>query len=663
PADLAARHFARHQPQMPVASSQQLVGSAPAEVRWDPESERRLAGAYWRLSIIRPALQHPYGSKERRRRLEEAKARTHIRPDGQEVHVSVAQLYEWIKRYTNGGLEALADKPRSDHGSRSNPITRMWDPAARAAGLSDARQQEIAEAFTQHTRNLWASDVAGWRDCATLAASRLKELCQAAGWDGPELDDACCMDSPAGLRNRVEAERSYAMVAVAARDARKHYQENVPSIRRSREGLAPMDVVIGDATPMDVYVDREDGSRATVKAIGWLDLATNRLWLTLYHPPKGKDVTRLQVAASFASMAEAWGLPRSLYLDNGSEYDWSEMMGAFVMLSRLVGRMRVKLLSDAAPGERRGIDAVRQEIIRAMPYNSKAKPIEGIFSVVQGLFAMLPEWLGGDRMKKKSANLGQAPASYTGGAEQLCEDIQHALHYYHNKPQGGSLGGRSPIQSYQEAIDAGWKKVGCRQELLLLAFADEAPRRVNGGRIRWAVPGGETIWYYHDDLLPYSQQRLTVRVARHDPRFAFVFDEQRLVCVASPDRTYHFLDVEGAKESARRKAALRHWVSDRKGEVELLRMADELARHNRHLPDMPDAPEGMQVEVSGHLEQMREALETEVREGLEERARTQTPDQLSQWGVEGDSIEQRLARQWEEEEQPEESASGYRNTA
>jgi hypothetical protein len=48
-------------------------------------------------------------------------------------------------------------------------------------------------------------------------------------------------------------------------------------------------------------------------------------------------------------------------------------------------------------------------IVRAKPYNARAKPIEGIFGVLETHhFAKLPGWVGGNRMKSKTANIGRA---------------------------------------------------------------------------------------------------------------------------------------------------------------------------------------------------------------------------------------------------------------
>lgn len=74
-------------------------------------------------------------------------------------------------------------------------------------------------------------------------------------------------------------------------------------------------------------------------------------------------------------------------------------------------------------------------VIRAQPYNAAAKPIEGQFSVIEkGPFAMVPGWIAGDRMAKKTHNVGKDPLPFPETEEDFANAVRVALDYGHTHP-------------------------------------------------------------------------------------------------------------------------------------------------------------------------------------------------------------------------------------
>ncbi|NJM31325.1 MAG: hypothetical protein HC855_15680 [Rhizobiales bacterium] len=77
----------------------------------------------------------------------------------------------------------------------------------------------------------------------------------------------------------IQRERDYRRVAIHRRD-NKAYDDAKPRIRRTRDGLLPMDLVFGDVHPIDIPVLRDDKTMAHARLVAFLDIATNRLF---YH--------------------------------------------------------------------------------------------------------------------------------------------------------------------------------------------------------------------------------------------------------------------------------------------------------------------------------------------------------------------------------------------
>lgn len=596
----------------------------------------------WKESITRPARRNPRGSKERAEAIKELIAEPLKFPCGKEKQVTYATVLNWINAIEQGGTEAAGRKVRADVGKPRYLISAKWD---KACPLASEIQTQIVDEINRYIRSLWRSGVPGWVKAQDLASSKLVELCQGYGWSAsPQLLTQLC-HLP---RRRIEAERPAALVAIDETDAKQFFDHYLPRVNRHRDGIEPMDIIVGDVHPMDVKLTRPDGSEVYARLIAWQDVATNRLWLTLVMLAKGEGVRREHVAMSFASMCEAWGLPKTLYLDNGSEYNWAEMINGFTELSRLTGQLSMYMMdakSDFAAAVGHARDSASRSIVRARAYNAPAKPIEGLFSVTeQGFFTMLQGWVGGNRMRKKTHNVGKEPTAYSGSWEEFHEDVATMLRYYHATNQNGYLQGISPRDSYAGFIDEGWKKTAVSADVLLLAFANEYEPTI--GQRRAGLATVNAVDYYHDALLPYTGRKLTVRVAKHDPRFAFCFEGRQLICTATIEATYGFLETAGAKEQQRRAKALRRVITEIKQDCDRLDLVSEVERHLEHKPEMPDAPVGKQVTVTAEIEQMAAALDEHAREALDSAASRSDPVKLDQWHSNDDSDEYTDAVEW-----------------
>lgn len=126
-------------------------------------------------------------------------------------------------------------------------------------------------------------------------------------------------------------------------------------------------------------------------------------------------------------------MPRLLMLDNGSEYSWSELEAGFKTLAGLTRGLKLSLKvmvrdhADATPfmddDEEDGIGARKSPIQRTKPRWPQTKPIEGTFAIFEYLLLRgFPGWIGGDRMNKRTHQMGQAPRPFPGTPDQYQPD-------------------------------------------------------------------------------------------------------------------------------------------------------------------------------------------------------------------------------------------------
>lgn len=363
-------------------------------------------------ALIKPALLHQKHSKGRPEMIRKIVASMPVTfPNGKTWSYDYAGISNLIAKYEQGGLNALIRRPRDDLNAERVIVSRAFD---KTAPFEEKELREIWADLRQHIKNLFLSTHGTMPQIRNLANLRLVELSRAKGWAGASL--ANCDVGIAQVKKFKDLRKA----AAKSLDAGKFADHFKPRVMRGRVGLQPMEIVMGDVHPVDILNKREDGSEATARMVSWLDLATNRVFYTLHLFEKGRSITQAHIAYSFVQMVRAWGLPSILYLDNGSEYVWKEMMAGFERLSLIVRDFRAYCM-DSADLEQRieqadNADASHDEdprsVVRATPHNPQGKaPKEGLFGVLERTaFCFIPGWIGGDRMKKKPTRSARRPA-------------------------------------------------------------------------------------------------------------------------------------------------------------------------------------------------------------------------------------------------------------
>ena len=83
----------------------------------DTPVDLRHAVALFRYGLIADLVHLPPGTKGLYRRLEEKAAREYTIPGSSRTRVAAETLRDWLKRYRDGGFDALLPKPRADRGT------------------------------------------------------------------------------------------------------------------------------------------------------------------------------------------------------------------------------------------------------------------------------------------------------------------------------------------------------------------------------------------------------------------------------------------------------------------------------------------------------------------------------------------------------------------
>ena len=527
--------------------------------------------ARWRKEVIEEALKHPSMSSERAAEIARAAAVVRTWPSSRRGRVKAKTIRTWIHRYEQSGMAGLKPRRRADRGERRVFITRAWDGAV---PFDDATKERIRDATDRDVASLWASNklkVVGWSWVERLASEHLEEATKRAGFDpGPERLKAVCRLS----RSFVDRRRNYRRVANYAGDRKRWFDKDMPRILRTRAGREPMEIVIGDVHHMDVQMRRPDGRTFTPKIIAWQDWATNQIFAYPIFLKKGGAVRREHVIEAYIAMVmdPLWGVPGFLYLDNGSEYScWAELIDDAQKLNTDVR----DLASD--PALAKSIRARRSSIVKARPYNAPAKAIEGLFGVLEGgVFSMLPGWIGGNRMDKKTANVDKAPPTYPGDEQAFRRDLALMIEAYETNPQSGALRGRSPRQAFADAVAAGWERRPIDPDALRATFARTEIRTVAQGGFSYK---GTRYTAREIQRLP-AGTKVCVRVPLFGDmdRLPVLTLEEKLIGYAERDRPYDALDPAGAIEAEARVSEHKRALAEMRRNVDPVDVRERVRR-------------------------------------------------------------------------------------
>lgn len=543
----------------------------PIDARSLRIDEAGLAEHNWKASVINPILAHPWGSSARRAELNRLVGTSRPGWTGKPVRLSRSTLESWVRTFEESGGRhlCLARSPRKDRQKRRVFVSRPWD---KAAPFDDETKEQVREDLKQYVRSLLKSG-AQRKQTFILASDKLRDMTAAHGFVPPA--DVPIFSIPLDF---VRDEYHFLAVYRHKTD-RKASEDNKPRIRRTIDGLAPMEVVVMDVHHINVLVKRERGKPATAKLLAFHDIATNRVFCELILFENKGGVRNADVITAFVNMCQhtAFGVPKTLYVDNGSEYNFVDYLADALKLN-------CSVIGYSGAEE-------RERIIRAKPYNAAAKHVEGWFRQMnQQYFRHIKGWVDDDRMNPKRPELGKLPAPYDRGFDALCGEVYGHLHAYEHIPQKGNLKGRSPAEAFRMHVDTGWRATMMNPDDLLTVFTEPETRLVR----KHGVEVKGKIWTC-DGLMDYFGRTVTVHVPKYHGFSALrVTDEAgREIGIAEADEAFDVLDPRGAQESARRSGLRNKGLSRLDKSAPDIDVGEEIrAWGARQEPVTPNPPAG-----------------------------------------------------------------------
>ncbi|MCO8146860.1 transposase family protein [Rhodovulum tesquicola] len=535
--------------------------------------ETGLAEHNWKLDVIRPILAQERGSSARAEAFGLLIGTNRIDWNGRRITLTKSSLYGWVRTYEESdGLHlCLAKKVRKDKGKARVVIRREWDNAVPFDAETCAA---IRHEVKQYLRGLLKGGVER-KFVLLLTGDKLRNLTALHGGN-PDTMPSRAFDIPLDFYRE---ELSYKKVARHKKD-RKASHDAKPRIQRSIADLEPMDVVVMDVHHINVLIERETGRTATAKMIAFLDIATSRLFIEIIMFEGKGGVRNSDIITAFINMCmdPAFGLPKVLYVDNGSEYGWAD---------HLQDALKLNIRINGFDWQNN-----RNPVVRATPYNAAAKHVEGVFRQLnQQLMAVIPGFIGDDRMSPKQEKLGKSMPPFPGSFDDFTTAVKKLVYgAYGWAPQYGELKGAAPLEKFKQFVDAGWTATVVDGEDLLTVFTKAKPKVVRQGRIRH-----ENRYFTCDALNAMGDGRVTAHIPKYHgfSTLRITNAKGEFLGFAQTDRPYDVMDMRGAKESARRNSLYNRALTAMDRSVPDINAMQELIDYGERrgvvTPNAPDA--------------------------------------------------------------------------
>lgn len=486
-------------------------------VRGRHGSSREAALIAFRWRVVQEVLETAPRSRDRG---------TELRRAARKWSLSLRTVQRWVGCHeASGGDVNSFRRQRPANGSvRRVWISRIFDRAyLNSASCDPALLPRLRAHVDQLIRAAWASPAqrAGWqqvrREVLTAFSRHLREL-------GIELPPSVVAVS----QRRVREAQHFRIVDVRAHD-RKRYDDQRPRITRRNDLLVPMQQIVMDVKVIDCVVTRPDGTTAWPRMVAYMDTGTQRIFRRFFLLAPSEGIRQEHVAETFLAMVSdpAWGFPQQLYRDNGSEF--------FIL--DLIRSALDELQDQKVP-----------TIINARPYSAASKPIESKFAVLDRfVFSQMQGWAGGDRMRKKTANLGMSTVPYKRSFEEFVREADERISIFEGTPIGsGAFAGKSPRQLFAEHVSNEWRPLLVNLKRLDAAFCTRETRRVSKGRVK--IGGAE---YRHPELI--TGQSLTVALPWRRGSLPLAYLPERGWVTLLQDIAFGPMDLGGARESNRRQ--------------------------------------------------------------------------------------------------------------
>ncbi len=474
-----------------------------AWMRYDRLPASMKAEATLRLAVIERVERLVRGGFPKSKAIREVvtQAAREAKAAGEAQPFQLSTLYAWFKRIEGVRADDRAAYLAPDHQGRSR-----------------------TETIPEELLDLYKADYL--RPAKPTHAACYGRLSRIAG------DRGLTLPSPKTLQRRLEAEVDRT-TQILMRGGDEELRHSVPHMTRSREALAPMQILNLDGHLWDVRVEWPDGEISRPHCLAVQDIASGKVLAVRFDQTLNQHLVRLALADTFRD----FGIPQTVLMDNGRENSAKAISGGQT-------RWRHKVREEESAGllKMLGIKA-----LFATPYWGQAKPIERAFRDFAGEIAKHPAFDGA----YVGRNTVEKPSDYGTSAVPIAEferivRSEVAVLNQRTGRRGLGMAGRSFDQVFAEGIER-HGVVRATAEQLRISLAATHSLTLDGRENTIRLIGGARYW--SPELGAIKRQKVIVRFDPENfaaPVHVYSLDD-RYLCDAAMIEQGNFNDVVTAR--------------------------------------------------------------------------------------------------------------------
>lgn len=451
-----------------------------------------------------------------------------------------------VTRFQNLRHEGLSERDATkmialDLGKHPNSI-RKWVSKTKTVHPSDRAAVLVCQNFGQHTETEFTP--AAWEFIKkdylrpggrTLAAVHRDAVAagKSQGWVIPSLRTV-----ENWVKRKIDP-----MVIKLRREGMEAVEKCFPAMKRNKEMFDVLQAVNGDGYQFGLWVDFGNGVIEKPKAWFWQDIRSSKMLSWRVDVSENSEQIRL----SILDLITDWGIPEFIYLDNTRAATAKQISG------RIPNRYRFKNKETDPQGV---IPKLGSVLCYTLPAHGQSKPIERAFGIGgMGDFDTWPVFVN------------RGTKSRPIPIEEFESELKSFVAEWNARPdrRGDAVKGKSFNQVFNElypqaiitkATEKQRTYCMCSVEVVNVSKTD-ASIALKAGR---ATFGDNRYW--NEALTRYMGKQVTVRfdpANLHSGVWVETLDGIE-ICVAEPNATGGFRDVESGREVNRAKNSFKKRV-------------------------------------------------------------------------------------------------------
>jgi len=358
------------------------------------------------------------------------------------------------------------------------------------------------------------------------------------------------------------------------------FDDSNPYIERNLNELEPLELINSDHYRMDMFMMSDKGTLFRPWVTWWMDIGTRKALGWVLSTMPSQDTINLALYYTILK----YGIAQNVYIDNGRDYK-SKMFTGIDASGKQYNQYRQEIDEVVV----RGIyQRFNMNVIFALPYNAKAKPIEPAHRTIHNLERRYYGYVGSNVIERPEEFKGVVAA---GGRKykikldkipnfrEMEARLDEIMWEYNNRKHGG-LGGKSPEMVWDERYKPR-PLINPDDLQLLLMRPDTKLHRVHSQGIYFKFK--RQNWYYHPGMVNLEGKKVGIRfdprnidergnvisILVYDAKDRFLFEAPMRGKASALSNNKSLHQIVGQQKKIRRKSA-EEYVAQRKNILQIM---------------------------------------------------------------------------------------------